>query len=116
MDVLSHLVSTITRLALKLLLIVAAAVFALSLLCVALLSLAFVLLKALLTGRKPAFVTTFQHFNQARQQFKRGGWGTGPATGGGFSPAGEVVDVVDVQAHEVRDERALPYGPGADRR
>ena len=117
MDVLSHLVSTITRLALKLLLIAAAAVFALSLLCVGLLSLAFVLLKALLTGRKPAFVTTFQHFNQARQQFKRGGFGAaGPAAGGGFSPAAGVVDVVDVQAHEVRDEPALPYGPGADRR
>ena len=113
MDVLSHLVSTITRLALKLLLIVAAAVFALSLLCVALLSLAFVLLKALLTGRKPAFVATFQHFNQARQQFKRGGWSAGPAAGGGVSPAGEVVDV---QAHEVHDDQALPYGPGADRR
>lgn len=116
MDVLTHLVSTIARLALKLVLLAAALIFALSLLCVALLSLAFVLLKALFTGRKPAFVTTFQHFNQARQQFKRGGWSAGPAAGGGFAPAADVADVVDVQAHEVRDDQALPYGPGADRR
>jgi hypothetical protein len=114
MDVLTHLVSTITRLALKLLLIAAAAVFALSLLCVALLSLAFVLLKALLTGRKPAFVTTFQHFNQARQQFKRGGWSAGPATGG-FTPGRGAADVVDVQAHEVRSDQALPYGTSSDK-
>ncbi len=111
MDVLSHLVSTITRLALKLLLIAAAAVFALSLLFVALLSLAFVLLKALLTGRKPAFVTTFQHFNQARQQFKRSGWAT--RSGPGFArPASD--DVVDVQAHEVQARTArgaLPLDP-----
>jgi hypothetical protein len=116
MDTLKNLVSTVIRLALKLVLLAAAAVFALSLLFVALLSLVFVLLKAVLTGRKPAFVTTFQRFNQARQQFKRGGFGAGPATGGGFAPAREVVDVVDVQAHEVRDEQALTYGPGAEKR
>ncbi len=103
MDTLKNLVSTVIRLALKL-------VF------VALLSLVFVLLKAVLTGRKPAFVTTFQRFNQARQQFNRGGFGAGPAAGGGFAPAREVVDVVDVQAHEVRDEQALTYGPGAEKR
>nr|WP_315480880.1 hypothetical protein [uncultured Rhodoferax sp.] len=117
MDVLTHLVSTITRLAVKLLLIAAAAIFALSLLCVALLSLAFVLLKALLTGRKPAFVTTFQHFNQARQQFKRGGFGAaGTTAAGGFGHQAPPADVVDVQAHEVRHDQALPYGPGEGRR
>lgn len=117
MDVLTHLVSSITRLALKLVLLAAALIFALSLLCVALLSLAFVLLKALLTGRKPAFVTTFQHFNQARQQFKRGGFGAaGTPAEGGFGRQAPAADVVDVQAQEVRDDQALPYGPGADRR
>jgi hypothetical protein len=117
MDTLMNLVSTIIRLALRLVLLAAAAVFALSLLFVALLSLVFVLLKALLTGRKPAFVTTFQRFNQARQQFKRGGFSAaGSAAAGGFGHHATVSDVVDVQAHEVRDEQALPYGPGADRR
>jgi len=106
-----NLVSTIIRLGLRLVLIAAAAVFALSLLLVALLSLAFVLLKALLTGRKPAFVTTFQHFNQARQQFKRNGWAT--RSGTGFArPVSD--DVVDVQAHEVQARTArgaLPLDP-----
>ena len=100
-----------TRLALKLVLFAAALIFALSLLCVALLSLAYVLLKALLTGRKPAFVTTFQHFNQARQQFKRGGWAT--RSGPGFARSASD-DVVDVQAHEVQARTArgaLPLDP-----
>lgn len=117
MDTLKNLVSTVIRLALKLVLLAAAAVFGLSLLFVGLLSMAFVLLKALLTGRKPAFVTTFQRFNQARQQFRRGGFGAASSTAaGGFGHHATVADVVDVQAHEVRDEQALSYRPGADRR
>jgi hypothetical protein len=115
MDVLTHLVSSITRLALKLVLLAAALIFALSLLCVALLSLAFVLLKALLTGRKPAFVTTFQHFNQARQQFKRGGFGAaGTSAAGGFGHQAPAADVVDVQAHEVRNDKVLPHRAPSD--
>lgn len=117
-----NLVSAIFRTALKLVLIAAAAVFALSLIFVALISLVWVLLKALLTGRKPAFVTTFQRFNQARQQFKHGGFRAGPSAAGGFSGGfglrgngAEVVDVVDVQAHEVRSERVLPYQHDADK-
>ena len=117
MDTLNRLVSAITRTVLKLVLIAAAAVFALSLILVALVSLVWVLLKALLTGRKPAFVTTFQRFNQARQQFKRGGFGAaGASAAGGFGHTAPAADVVDVQAHEVRNDQALPYGPGADKR
>lgn len=117
MDTLNRLVSAITRTVLKLVLIAAAAVFALSLILVALVSLLWVLLKALLTGRKPAFVTTFQRFNQARQQFKRGGFGAAASSAaGGFGHTAPVADVVDVQAHEVRNDQALPYGPGADKR
>jgi hypothetical protein len=116
MDTLMNLVSAIFRFALKLVLIAAAAVFALSLIFVALLSLVWVLLKALLTGRKPAFVTTFQRFNQARQQFKRGGFGAaGPSAAGGFRYGAPAADVVDVQAHEVRNDQALPYGSNTDR-
>jgi hypothetical protein len=116
MDTLMNLVSAIFRFALKLVLIAAAAVFALSLIFVALLSLVWVLLKALLTGRKPAFVTTIQRFNHARQQFKRGGFGAaGPSGAGGFDRSASTADVVDVQAHEVRNDQALPYGPSTDR-
>jgi len=74
------------------------------------------LIKALLTGRKPAFVVAFQRFNQARQQFRRGGWAQGQASPGGASRAAEVADVVDVQAHEVRNDAALTHTPEADRR
>ena len=111
-----NLVSAIFRIALKLVLVAAAAVFALSLIFVALVSLVWVLLKALLTGRKPAFVTTFQRFNQARQQFKRGGFGAGPSAAAGFGTHAHAADVVDVQAHEVRNDQALPYGQDADKR
>lgn len=117
MDTLNHLLSAIARTMLKLVLIAAAAVFALSLIVVALVSLLWVLLKALLTGRKPAFVITFQRFNQARQQFKRGGFGAAASSAaGGFGYSAPAADVVDVQAHEVRNDQALPYGPSVDKR
>lgn len=112
-----NLISTLLRTALKLMLVAAAAFFALSLIFVALVSLVWVLLKALLTGRKPAFVTTFQRFNQARRQFKRGGFGAAEPSGvGGFGQSATAADVVDVQAHEVRNDQALPYGQSADPR
>jgi hypothetical protein len=119
MDTLMNLFSAVFRVALKLVLIAAAAVFALSLICVALVSVVWVLLKALLTGRKPAFVTTIQRFNQARQQLKRGGFGAaGPsaAAGFGYGAPSAAADVVDVQAHEVRNDQALPYRQDADKR
>ena len=116
MDTLMNLVSAIFRTVLKLALIAAAAVFALSLIFVALVSLVWVLLKALLTGRKPAFVTTIQRFNHARQQFQRGGFGaTGPSAAAGFGHSASAADVVDVQAHEVRNDQALPYGQGSEK-
>lgn len=104
MQFVSNVFSTIVRTALKLVLLAAALVFILSLLCVAVVSVVFVLLKALLTGRKPAFVTTFTRFNQASQQFRTGAWPGRPA------PA----DVMDVQAREVRNDAALPYGNPPD--
>ncbi len=117
MDTLMNLVSAVFRTALKLVLIAAAAVFALSLIFVGLVSLVWVLIKALLTGRKPAFVATFQRFNQARQQFKRGGFGSaGPSAVGDFGYGAPAADVVDVQAHEVRNDQALQYGQAPDKR
>jgi hypothetical protein len=82
------------------------------LLGVALLSVVFVLLKALVTWRRPAFVTAIVRFRQASQQFKRGGW-NGPLSGtNGFPPSGEVVDV---QVHEVREDGALAHNPKSER-
>lgn len=95
-----NLVGFVFRLALRLLLLGMALAFALGLLLVGLASLVWVLLKALVTGRKPAFIVTLQRFQQARHQFRRGGWSTtgrpGPNSGGG-----DVVDVVDVEAMPV---------------
>lgn len=82
----------------KLVLLVFAAVFALSVLCAGLLVVIVMVLRFLVTGRKPAVVTTFTRFNQAAQQFRPGfrpGGGPAAAHAGG-------VDIVDVEAHEVR--------------
>lgn len=52
---------------------------------------------SLLRGRKPAIYTTYTHFKAASQAFRRGGgWPNTPGPAAG-------ADVVDVQAHEVRD-------------
>lgn len=104
MNVVSQLVSAVLRTVLKLGLLAAALVFIASLLIVALIGIVFVLLKALVTGRKPVFVTTFQRFNQARQQFKQGGWAAHAGSGAGFAGAPQG-DVVDVQANEVPNEQ-----------
>ncbi|APW41536.1 hypothetical protein [Rhodoferax saidenbachensis] len=112
MEFVSTLFAAVVRTVFKLVLLAAALVFILSLLCVALVSVTWILLKALLTGRKPAFVTTFTRFRQASQQFRSGEW---PARGGaGFGRAAPD-DVMDVQAHEVRNDQALPYGPSQDK-
>ena len=84
MELVSTLFSAIVRITFRLVLLAAALVFILSLLCVALVSLTWVLLKALLTGRKPAFVTTFTRFRQASQQFRSGEW---PARAGAAGAA-----------------------------
>ena len=108
MQFVSAVFSAIVSTAFKLVLLAAALVFVLSLLCVALISMVVVLLKALLTGRKPAFVTTFTSFQQASQQFRSGEWPGRAGAGFGRSvPA----DVMDVQAHEVRNDPVLPYDP-----
>ena len=112
MELVSTVFSAIVRITFKLVLLAAALVFILSLLCVALLSVAVVLLKALLTGRKPAFVTTFTRFRQASQQFRSGNWPGSAGTGFGRAAPS---DVMDVQAHEVRNAPVLPYGPSQDK-
>ena len=62
---------------------------------------------SLVTGRRPAVVTTFMRFRQASQQFRQfrqyrqsPPFGGDDAVGGGGAAAGEVVDV---QAREVTE-------------
>lgn len=104
MQFLFDFVGRVIRRALRLVLFIAAAVFALSLLTAILVAVLLTALWSLLTGRKPAIFTTFTRFRQASQQFRQKGWspmdapGTGRTTGRSM-PA----DVVDVQAHEVQE-------------
>lgn len=93
--------SSFLRFALRLVLWVLAAVFALSLLAAALLVMSLGLLKALITGKKPQPVVfgRFQKFSP--DAF----W---PRTGApGATPAREA-DVVDVEVREIREDKRLP--------
>jgi len=94
------------RIVTRLLLLIAAAVFAVVLLCFALLGLVWILLKALLTGRKPVFVTTFMQFRQATQHFNRGSWSNQQPEREQQAPTG---DVIEGQATEIRDDASLPH-------
>ena len=88
------LVSSLLRFVLKLVLGLMAAVLAVSLLAAALVVLAFALLKALITGKKPAPAMVFSRF---RGYAPQGMW---PGKG---KPAGEVVDVDVREVHDVLD-------------
>ena len=103
MNFLFKAVASLLRGVVKLVLLVLAAVFALSVLCAGLLVVVVMVLRFLLTGRKPAVVTTFTRFNQAAQQF-RPGFRPG-ATG---AVRQDHADIVDVEAHEVRSVLNAP--------
>lgn len=92
MNLLSEFVAGILRGVVKVVLVLLTALFALSVLCMGLVVVAVMVLRFLLTGRKPAVVTTFSRFNQAAQQFRPGGWAGNRS---------DSADIVDVQAHEV---------------
>lgn len=89
------------------------ALLALSLLLAALVAVLGMTLWALVTGRKPAPVMVFQRFRQASQRYAGGSW-SGQA--GRPAATGRDLDVVDVQAHEVRETAASTGSarPGAD--
>jgi hypothetical protein len=102
MEFLMNVMAAIVRLALKLLLLGFALAMALGLLIVGLASVVWMLFKALVTGRKPAFIVTLQRFQQARHQFRRGDRFTDAP---GATRGDDVVDVVDA---EVVDVEAKP--------
>lgn len=103
MNFLFKTVASLLRGVVKLVLLVLAAVFALSVLCAGLLVVVVMVLRFLLTGRKPAVVTTFTRFNQAAQQF-RPGFRSGESSVARPNSA----DIVDVEAHEVRSVLNAP--------
>lgn len=92
MNLLFEFVAGILRRVVKVVLVVLTALFALIVVCMGLIVVAVLVLRFLLTGRKPAVVSTFSRFNQAAQQFRPGGW-TGTRR--------DSADIVDVQAHVV---------------
>lgn len=104
MNGLIELVASLLRGVVKLVLLVFAAVFALSVLCAGLLVVAVLMLRYLVTGRKPAVVTTFSRFNQAAQQFR-------PGFRPDAAPRADAADIVDVEAHEVRTVLNAPSKP-----
>jgi hypothetical protein len=65
MSLISDFIGRIVSLALRLVFGLAAAVFALSLLFAGLVAVVFMLLRALLTGRRPAPVMVWQHYREA---------------------------------------------------
>lgn len=83
-----------------------AALFAISLLVAALIVFIVLLLKSLITGRRPAASMVFGRFQRFSSQ---GGW-PGRATRGQPKPNQKLNagDVVDVEVREVRDDQRRP--------
>jgi hypothetical protein len=88
----SDLLGSLLRFVLKLVLGVMALVFAVSLLLTALLVVAFTVVKALLTGKKPAPAMVFGRFRQYSPQDI---WRRSP------SPAADVTEIVDVEVRDI---------------
>ncbi|HQZ04379.1 MAG: hypothetical protein KBF63_12105 [Rhodoferax sp.] len=103
MNGLTDFIQRVASIAIKLLLVLAAAVFLISLLLAAIVVMLAVSIWALLTGRKPEPIKVFSQFRQSSARFTPGGWPGGPRGGRPGQP--EPV-VVDVQAHEVPDKPA----------
>jgi len=82
--------------AIKLLLVLAAGVFVVGFLLVALIAVVLVSLWSLVTGRKPAPVVLFTRMREQSKRYTQGVW---PGAAGAKPPA----DVVDIQATEVTD-------------
>jgi hypothetical protein len=102
------IIASCSRTLTKLLLLVVAAGVALVLVCLALVGLLFVVIKALLTGRKPVLVSSLLRFRQASQQFNHGTWHPRQSTGDNSNATG---DVIEGQAIEIRDDLKLPRPP-----
>lgn len=98
-----HFFSQLFRFFLKLVMAISAAIIGFGLLLVALAVLAFSLLKALVTGRKPAPFVAFRRFQQFSQQNMRSG---GPLRHP--APSAASGQVVDVEVREIPDDGRQP--------
>ena len=97
----TNFINRVFRFILKLVLAAFGLVFAVSLLAAALVVVVLSLLKALMTGKKPVILTTFNRF----QQYSPKGIWPGAArrqTQNGSAKAG---DVVDVEVREIRNDK-----------
>ncbi len=100
-------VSRIIGFALKIVIGLFAALFAISLLVAGLIVFVVLLLKSLITGRRPAASMAFGRFQQFSSQ---NGWSGRGAREGASKPHAKPGsgDVVDVEVREVPDERHRP--------
>lgn len=100
-------VSRMIGLALKIVIGLFAALFAISLLVAGLIVFIVLLLKSLITGRRPAASMAFGRFQQFSSQ---NGWSGRGAREGASKPNSKpgAGDVVDVEVREVRDDQRLP--------
>jgi ornithine cyclodeaminase/alanine dehydrogenase-like protein (mu-crystallin family) len=103
MSLITDLVGRLVSLALRLVLGLAAAVFALSLLFAGLVALAFMLLRALLTGRKPAPVMVWQRYREASRasSTRWTGRATPAVTPAAMGVRSTPADVVDVTPRDI---------------
>ena len=107
MNELTDFVGRVLRGLIKLTLVLAAGVFVFSFLLAAIVVVLLVSLWSLITGRKPAPVVMFSRMRAQSQRYTQGmSQGVWP----GRAPAGEVVEVVDVDATEV-SEGAARHAP-----
>jgi hypothetical protein len=95
-DFLSRLLGTV----IKLVLVLAAAVFVVSFLVAALVVVLLVSLWSLVTGRKPAPVVMFTRMREQSQRYAQGVW---PGRG---APVGDVVDVEVTEVTDVNEQAA----------
>jgi len=107
MQFISEMLSAVGRLLIKLALLIVGAVIMLVLLCVGALTVLWVVLKALITGRKPELTTSFVSF----RQFRHTTWTQRDTDGGDQTAPGEIIEG---QAVEVRDDTALPDSTDRD--
>ncbi len=89
------------RFILKLVLAAFGLVFVVSLLAAALVVVVLSLLKALVTGKKPAVLTTFNRF----QQYSPKGMWPGAAGRDSHNGVAKTGDVVDVEVREIRHDK-----------
>lgn len=96
-----NFVSQCLRFFLKLLFGVFALLFAVSLITAAVIVLIWTLVKALITGKKPAAAVVFGRFRRFSPP------GTEKMWPGATAPKTKLADVVDVEAREIRDDKNL---------